>query len=359
MQESANNKASKARFMTSIQASGRASLGSTCFGLKPGRSNLFGFGLLLCLSQAGAADALRLAVSMTPLSLPIFVAEKQGYFADEGLQLAVQEVVGGHRTMQILLEGKADLATASEAVVMFNSFSASPQFAVLASFVSSSNDSKIVLRPGSGISQVKELKGRRIGTVLGTASHYMLDTTLLANGVDPGTVQIINLQPEAMADLLKSGEVDAVAIWEPLPFKLLRSVPGSQVLSAPGGYRLSFNLIARKPLLGPRDEELQKFLRAMDRAERFIASKPDQAQALLRERLKLDQSFIDWIWPSYNYRLSLDQWLLASLEAEARWARQGGHVKSSASGEHIPNYLDLIYTKPLRKVLPAGVGLIE
>ncbi|MCV2368841.1 ABC transporter substrate-binding protein [Roseateles oligotrophus] len=314
--------------------------------------------LSLGMTPAGAAEPLRLAVSMTPLSLPIFVAEQQGYFAEAGLRLRLQEVVGGHRAMQLLLEGQADLATASEAVLMFNSFK-SPQFALLASFVSSGNDIKLVLRPNTGIKQVKDLFGKRIGTVLSTASHYMLDTTLLASGVDPKSVQIIHLQPEAMADLLKSGEVDAVAIWEPLPFKLLQSVPGSQILPTPGSYRLSFNLIAAKALAGQRDEELQKLLVALERAERFIALKPEQAQALLRERLKLDQAFVDWIWPSYHYRLSLDQWLLSSLEAEARWARQGGHIKGLEKGDASPNYLDLIFAKPLRKAATAAVNLID
>ncbi|MDC8773070.1 ABC transporter substrate-binding protein [Roseateles albus] len=316
---------------------------------------------LLCLSDQGSASAaepLRLAVSMTPLSLPIFVAEQQGFFAEAGLQLRLQEVVGGHRAMQLLQEGKADLATASDVVMMFSSFK-EPSFSLLASFVSSSSDSKLVLRPQTGIKQVRELSGKRVGTVIGTASHYMLDTTLLASGVDPKSVHIISLQPEAMADLLKSGELDAVAIWEPLPFKILQSVPGSEILPTPGSYRLSFNLLGAKALLGPRDEELQKVLAALERAQRHIERKPDQAQALLRERLKLDQAFIDWIWPINHYRLALDQSLLSSLEAEARWARQGGHLKDVKPLDPTPNYLDLIYAKPLRRVLPASVTLID
>lgn len=321
------------------------------------------FVCLLSLLGAGsrpalAAEPLGLAVSLTPLSLPIFVAEQQGYFAEAGLQLRLQEVVGGHRAMQLLQEGKADLATASEAVLMFNSFK-KPPIALLASFVSSANDSKLVLGPKVGIKQIKDLLGKRIGTVLGTASPYMLDTTLLASGVDPQSLHIVNLQPEAMADALKSGQVDAVAIWEPLPFKLLQSIPGSRILPTPGSYRLSFNLIAAKALLGTRDEELRKILTALARAERFISLQPEQAKALLRSRLKLDQAFIDWIWPDYHYRLTLDQWLLSSLEAEARWARRGGHIEGIASSDASPNYLDLIYAKPLREAFPAGVSLIE
>ena len=258
-------------------------------------------------------------MSATPLSLPIFVAEKLNYFADEGLNLQLQEVLGGHRAMQALLDGQADLATVSETVVVFSSFK-SQQFAVLASFVSSNKDSKVVVRADAGIAQWPDMKGKRIGTVQSAASHYLLDTALLAAGLDPRLLEVQHAQPETMADKLRKGELDAVAIWEPFPFKILQEVPGSRVLPISIGYRLSFNLLASRALLGARDDELRRLLRALERAERFIAEKPAQAQALLRERLKLDNSFIAWIWPSYQYRLSLDQALLTTLEAQARWA---------------------------------------
>jgi NitT/TauT family transport system substrate-binding protein len=73
----------------------------------------------------------------------------------------------------------------------------------------------------------------------------------------------------------------------------------------------------------------------------------------MQSRLGLEQSFIDWIWPRYNYRLALDQSLLATLESEARWARTQGHVKADRS----PNYLEFIYADPLRKALPGAVSI--
>ncbi len=295
-----------------------------------------------------------MAVSTTPLCLPIYVADKLNYFADEGLQLQLQEVVGGYRAMQALLEGQADLATASETVLVFNSFK-SKQFVVLGGIASSNTDSKLVVRAGANITQWQDLHSKRVGSVLGAASHYFLDTSLLAAGVDPKALNLIQAQPERMAGLLKQGDLDAVAIWEPFPFRILQAVPGSRVLPSRISYRLSFNLVASQALKGLRDQDLARLLKALQRAERFIAEKPVQAQALLQERLKLDKEFVDWIWPSYQYRLSLDQALLSSLEAQARWAQREGHV----SGERPANYLSLVYSKPLRQVEPAAVSLIE
>lgn len=313
--------------------------------------------LLLSLgpvSPASSTEPLTISVSQTPLSLPFYVAESMGYFENEGLKLKMIDVAGGHRSMQQLLEGTVDLATSSEAVVMFNSFTRS-DFAIIASFVSSNDDVKIITRADTGISQPQHLTGKRIGTVTGAASHYYLETLLLLKGVDPDSVTVRNLQPEKMAEALKNKDVDAIAIWEPFPFKAIKALPGAQRLPKSNAYRLTFNLIAHKKLLGVRDAELVKLLRALERAQQFINSQPQKAKVILLDRLKLDSTFIEWIWPDYNYRLSLDQSLLTTLEGEARWARQEGLVK----GDKTPNYLSYIYINPLNTVRPSAISIMR
>jgi NitT/TauT family transport system substrate-binding protein len=310
--------------------------------------------ILFWVSVATSAEPLRIAVSQTPLSLPFYVADSLGYFVNEGLNLQMHDVVGGHRAMKQLQEGKADLATSSEAVVMFNSFQGN-NFAVIASFVSSDDDVKIITRADTEINHPKHLAGKLFGTVTGSASHYYLETLLLLNGINANEVRVRNLQPEDMATALKNREVDAIAIWEPYPFKALNAVPGAKMLTKSSVYRLTFNLVVHKKHLGARDVELVKILRALDRAEQFINNHPQEAKAILLKRLKLDQTFIDWIWPSYNYHLTLDQSLLTTLEGEARWARQEGLVK----GDKSPNYLTFIYDGPLRKANSAAVSIIK
>lgn len=308
----------------------------------------------LLASPALSAEPLRLSVSLTPLSLPIYVAESRGYFSDEGLPLTITDVIGGHRSLQQVLDGRADLATCSEAVVMFNSF-LHRDFAVIATFVTSDDDEKLIVGSKSGITHPQQLAGKRIGTVVGAAAHYYLDTMLLLNGVDPKSVHLQDIQPETMAEALRQGELDALAIWEPYPFKILEAVPGASVLPKSGAYVETFNLIAHGKLRGTRDGDLTKLLRALDKAQNFIRTEPLKAQAILRERLHVDQAFIRWIWPRNNYRLSLAQSLLTTLEGEARWARQEGYVKS----ERAPNYLDFIYAKPLANANPAAVSIGE
>lgn len=305
-------------------------------------------------TTAWAAEPIVLALSRSPLSLPFYIAEQQEYFAAEGVPLKVVEIIGGHRTMQFMLDGHADLATSSEAVVMFNSFRRA-DFAVLTSFVTSTDDVKIIVQPDSGIRSVAQLAGKRVGTIVGSASHYYLDSLLLLNGGDPKSVRLASLQPEAMAAALKNKEVDAVAVWQPYAYRAEQEVTGARVLPDDGAYTLSFNLVASRKAIGERRGDLVKLLQALERAQRFIASEPAKAKAILRDRLQLDPAYVDWLMTRYKYRLSLEQSLITTLESEARWARDEGLV----SATRLPNYLTLVHSAPLRQVRPGAVGIAE
>ena len=314
-----------------------------------------GLAALCWLAGALPASAapLELAVARTPLSLPLYVAEAEGYFTDQGLALKLSDCVGGHRCLQLVLEGTADIATASDSPVMFRSFERS-DYVVVGTFATTSDDVKLVGRRSAGITRPGDLRGKTVGVVRGASSHYFLDSFLLLNGIDPRSVNMIGLQPDEMAAAMESGKVAAVAVWEPFAFDTLRALKGdATVLPHSNVYSLSFNLVAHRRLAGARDAELAKLLHAVARAETFIQQKPLQAQAILRKRLGVDQSFIDWVWPGLRFHLTLDQNLLKTLESEARWAIRERHV----AGKTVPNYLRYMHSLPLRELDANAVSL--
>ena len=311
---------------------------------------------LLCGSatcfSVGAAP-LTLAIARTPLSLPLYVAQAEGYFEAAGLELKITDCSGGYRCLQIMLDGAADVATASDSPVMFRSFERD-DYAVIGTFATTSVDVKLVARPSAGITTPAQLRGKKVGVVRGSSSQYFLDAYLLWHGIDPGSVELVWLQPDEMAAAMRSGKVAAVAAWEPFAFDTLNAMKSdASVLPDAGIYTLSFNLVTHKRLAGARDVDLVKLLRAVARAEAFIESRPSDAQAILRKRLGVDQPFVDWVWPGLRFRLGLDQSLVKTLEGEARWAIREGHV----SGKTVPNYLRYMHASPLRELDANAVGL--
>jgi ABC-type nitrate/sulfonate/bicarbonate transport system substrate-binding protein len=319
------------------------------------RRRLAQIGLSACAALPWAVQAapLTLAVAHNPMSLPIYVAAREGYFAQEGLDLKLIECPSGARCMSTMLDGGAELATVADTPVVFRSFERS-DFVLIGTFATSGDDTKIITRQDTGIQTPRQLAGRRVGVTRGTSNHYHLDAYLLMHGVDPQSVQTVDLPPDGMGAALAAGKVDATSTFEPHATRVMQSLgPQARRLSASSAYTVTFNLVTMRRMLGTREPELAAVLRAVDRAERYIREQPEPARRLLIERLKLDAAVVDTMWASLNYRLRLEPALIKTLESEARWALREGYVRMPG----IPNYLGFIHTGPLRAVAPAAVSL--
>ena len=306
----------------------------------------------LAPSAAAAADTLRIAASRAPVSLPLYVAQQRGFFADEHLDVAIVDCIGGTRCLSLLLDDRADLATTSEMPVVLHAF-AHADVAILATMVHASDNLKLIARKASGVTRGEQLDGRKVGVIAGTSAEYLLETHLLNIGVDPRHVTMVPLQAEEAVAALQAGRIDAVAVWEPFGYAALNGAGAVGVrLPLSGGYIARYNLVGRRSEMVRRDDAMRRLLRAVERAEQFIQTHPAEAQAVLREQLRLDQHFVDWAWGALAFRLSLDQALLTTMEGEVRWAQREGHVAEGAR----PNVLTLVHSGPLKAIKPGAVG---
>jgi len=300
-----------------------------------------------------AADTLRIAASRSPVSLPLYVAQSRGFFADEGLDVTVTDCVGGSRCLRQLLEGQADVATSAESSVIQQAFQHA-DVAIVATMVHANDNIKLIARRASGALIDHTVQMHSVGVIVGSAAQYALELHLLSVGVDPRRVTMVPLQPEETVAALRDGRIDAVTLWEPYSYVALHGAePVGLRLPLAGGYIETYNLVGRQALFAHRDDAVVRLLRAVERAEQFIQARPADAQAILRGRLQLDQDFVDWVWAGLAWRLSLDQALLSTMEGEVRWAQRERHVAEGAR----PNVLTLVHPGPLRAIRPDAVGI--
>lgn len=296
-----------------------------------------------------AAEPLRMAVSTGPLSLLIYVAKTQGHFEAESVAVRIDDCLGGNRCLNKLFDGSADLATTSELPVVFSAFERS-DYAIVATIASATDSPKLI--GGKGVTSIGDLGGKRVGVVAQTSSQYVLDLSLLAAGVDPRTLAMVALKPEEMVEALRTGRVDAISVWEPFAFIAIQGGEGKPLPIA-AAYTTTFNIVAHRAALKNRSGDLVKLMRALARAESFIAEHPREARAILRQRLQLEPAVIDAVMPGTVYKLALHQSLLATMEGEARWALREGHVRKAKR----PNFMQFIDTAALQAAKPAAVGI--
>lgn len=308
----------------------------------------------LFLSFVAHAAPLRIGVSETLMSLPLYVAEAEGFFQKRGVNVEFVNCMGGNRCVKNMLDGQTELATATELPVVFNSFTRN-DFAILSSFVSVSNDHKVLALTDRKIDQPGKLRNKTLGYVEGTGSQYVLDLVLVYNGIDPDTVNLKAITPENALNALVNEEVDAICIWEPFASRILSELGAEvQLVPVPKLYTATFNLIATGSTIKNSPKELERVIRALKDSTQFIQAHPDKAKVLAAKKLKVPQALIERIFDDYRFRLSLSRSLPRTMEGQARWAIWVGR----ASGKHRqPNYTNFIYPAFLRTVDPGAVSL--
>lgn len=308
---------------------------------------------LWLLSLAAHAAPLRIGVSETLLSLPLYVAEAEGFFQKRGVNVEFVNCIGGNRCVKNMLDGQTDMSTATELPVVFNSFSRS-DFAILTSFVSVANDLKVVARTDAKITEPGKLRDKTLGYVKGGASQYVLDLVLVYNGIDPDTVKLKAITPETALTALANKEVDALCIWEPFASRIeLELGTDVQLVPIPKLYTETFNLIAMQSTIKARPQELERIVQALKDSTQFIQTHPEKAKALAAKRLRVPVTLIDKIFDDYRFRLSLNRSLPRTMEGQGRWAQREGHVPSNLPQ---PNYTSFLYPAFLKTVDPSAVS---
>jgi ABC-type nitrate/sulfonate/bicarbonate transport system substrate-binding protein len=304
-------------------------------------------------SQRGTATLQKITVAYTyqPQSTLAHVAVAKGYFAEEGLEVQSLMHTFGKASLQSLIDHKADFAAVAETPFMFNVLKGEKIF-VIANIEASGKNNAIVARKDVGISVVGDLKGKRIGFTPGTTSDFFLDSMLTVIGLTRQSIQPVPLKPEEMLAAIVEKSVDAVCTWNYPLTQIKRQLGSNGVLFYdPIIYTETFNFAAQQDFVQKNPETVKRFLRALIKAENFVAQHPDEAQAIMSAATKTDLDLIREVWSAFNYRVVLDKKLLITLEDETRWA-----MKNKLTDQTVmPEYQNYIHLDSLRAVKPDAI----
>ena len=267
------------------------------------------------------------AVSETPLSAPFFVAQQQGFFRDNGLDVKIIPCFGGVKCADLLKNKSVDYATASETVALFQ-YDKNSNVEIVSSFVKSYNDMKLLTLEPVGLKEIKDLSNKKVGIVKGSASEFYFDLQLISQSLQGIPVERVYLEPNNVIPALLSYQVDAVSIWEPYGFlsKVKSTVPVNNI-GMSNIHQLSFNLIRKKREIYDLDKEVA-LLDALSNAIDWMNENKEPAILLVSKKLDVNIEQIRWGWDDYLFLLTNDISLISNIQAQYRWSSINGKLNS-------------------------------
>ncbi|AZC69875.1 ABC transporter substrate-binding protein [Pseudomonas chlororaphis] len=235
--------------------------------------------------------------------------------ANTPYKVEYSEFAGGNLIVEALASGSLDVGGMSEIPPIF-SIQSHRQPRLIAVLQGDVNNQVFLIPKDSKVESVAQLRGKRVGYVRSTTSHYFLIKALKEQGLSMNDITAVALTPQDGFSAFQSGQLDAWVIYGVF-IQLAKFRSGARVLKTALGYLSGNYLIAARPaaLEEPlRKQAIQDYIQRQARTLEWINDNPEPWAAKSAQLLGVDKAvFLDM----YNNRSQPSQIIAVNDQAIA------------------------------------------
>jgi NitT/TauT family transport system substrate-binding protein len=211
---------------------------------------------------------------------PLYLARKRGFYAEEGIELTINRGTGSADTARRIEVKQADFGI-SDAPTVIAAVAKSADIVMLGVVFDKAANNAFFFRD-RGYRTPGDLAGKRVALPPGDSHRVVWPAFARANGVDPGSITMVNVRPEGKQAIVASREVEAsfdlysgYPLWE----RALGQGNVGHMLWADHGFQLyGHTYIAHRDTVRDRGDLCRRFLRATYRG--WAAAAADHAAAV-------------------------------------------------------------------------------
>ncbi len=239
--------------------------------------------VLLAACEKTPAPPLLFGSAVKPGYEPVYLARELGYFSALNLRIAeygnVSEVQQAFRRHELHLAA----VPLGEALQLNREI---PGLKIVL-LLDASNGADVILA-ASGITDMKQLQGHRIGVENSVQGRYFLSLALKSAGMQAGDVEVVTLTAAEQESAFRARKVDAVVTAGALRAHLTEV--GAHVLfdSARVPGKILDVLLARDDDIGKYHNEMMEWVQDWNRALEFIHTRPEQAMQIMSKHEHMD-----------------------------------------------------------------------
>lgn len=247
--------------------------------------------------------------------------------------LTVEHILfsSGSENNQGLISGEIDINCGSDSKTV-SLFNAIPDQALIIGTIQKGDRYSTVVKENSEYQSWGDLKGKTVGTKLGTGAEQVLRRYFEENqSLSWGDYEWVNLNIEDMIAALDGGTIEAFTAWEP--------TPGIAEAQGIGRILRTFGDIALVPVsihttldyAKDHREEIVKFLATHIDKYQMIISDPDQAAEIAAQAASATGNIVSAdafkkIFNRINFSIEFDEEVLASINDTAEFLFNQGKI---------------------------------
>lgn len=304
-------------------------------------------------TYSGKPDSITVGGPALEQSALLYIAQDQGFFAKNGLNVTIHDdYPTGVGPVRDMVSGKLNVSVSAEYPVLAPIFNGE-NISIIGAIDKYENE-EIIGRRDRGITNISDLKGKRIGLPKGTILEFFLGRFLELHGISRQDVTRVDVNASQSLDAIAGGDVDAIMYFQPHVYRILERLGDNGISwSGQSSQQLYAVMTSRNDWIERYPGQINRFLVSLDQALDYSISHHAETEIIVQKRLKLTDAYLATVWPKHHFSLSLDQSLLIAMNDEGRWMINNNITSKKA----LPYFQDYIYTKGLEKVKPESVNI--
>lgn len=257
-------------------------------------------------------STIRVGVTTTVESVPVVVALNKGYFKEEGLTVEPRTISAAAAAFPLFESGALDLAQTDYATV-FLANEVGKKFKIVSSlYQAAPGHFAVVVNPKSKIRTASDLKRKRIAiSSLAGLGKLALTAVLKRAGLTMNDVVLTAVPDRDMLAEVPRGRVDAVLMTEPFitaSLQISHSRIVADAMTQEFANLYTAGMMAPDEWIREHPRTLAAFQRALVKAQRLIASDPQQARDALYDFSRVPPNLAAGVTlGSYPARLDLTE----------------------------------------------------
>lgn len=225
-------------------------------------------------SGSAFAQQKEVTIAYQDMLVPWRVAHDAGELEKAtGYKINFRQIAGGGDVIRALASGQVHIGEAGSAPIAAGISQGLP--VELFWILDDINDAEaLVVRNGSGIESLADLKGKRIGVPFTSTTHFHTLVALEHAGINPNDVKIVNLRPPEIAAAWERGDIDATFVWEPVLSRVSangKTLISSGEISKQTGKTTFDGIVVNKEWAKENQEFLTKFVKVLAAADKRYA----------------------------------------------------------------------------------------
>jgi aliphatic sulfonates family ABC transporter substrate-binding protein len=234
---------------------------------------------------AQAGEPLNLGFQNTSWGTVAMVAEAEKTFEKAGANVKFHRFGSGKETRDAMISGRIDVGVLGGTPFIVGAAKGDMGAIGIAMYAGKTN--AIVAAKDSGIKTVKDLKGKRVASQLGSATNYVFLNKILPKfGLSKDDVHVVNVTFQNQVAAIVGKSADAFAGVEPFPSVAEVEGLGHAVIDYSQFDMQPVFLAVNTPVLEKRKQDLVAFMRGWLAAAAIVNKEPDRAVKIVWNQFK-------------------------------------------------------------------------